>query len=315
MLKSKIKLVLSAVLCTYALTGCTNRINETGSWLVGTDSTLVPRYIDSVVDSFKVNSSQVNTDITTGSSAELSLGSVPWTEADLLLEFYQIDSVYSARTITSAQLILTRAPNLLQPAGYNVKNLQFAGYVMDSTWDASKYTWDSVEAAPRGRENIVLGPPVINDSTITINIDTGLVRQWSLATIYPDSNFERYGFLLKPENESGILSAYSSSSSYPPTLIVSYIDTNGVADVVTSAVSYSASVAHTTITNVAPHGPYRILQSGTGLREKILFNLPTTPIPNLSIVNYAQLTLFSDTLEDALYYRKLRRFSRGFLHL
>ncbi|MGO9481372.1 MAG: hypothetical protein ACLP05_06295 [Candidatus Kryptoniota bacterium] len=301
MLKSKIKLVLSAVLCTYALTGCTNRINETGSWLVGTDSTLVPRYIDSVVDSFKVNSSQVNTDITTGSSAELSLGSVPWTEADLLLEFYQIDSVYSARTITSAQLILTRAPNLLQPAGYDVKNLQFAGYVMDSTWDASKYTWDSVEAAPRGRENIVLGPPVINDSTITINIDTGLVRQWSLATIYPDSNFERYGFLLKPENESGILSAYSSSSSYPPTLIVSYIDTNGVADVVTSAVSYSASVAHTTITNVAPHGPYRILQSGTGLREKILFNLPTTPIPNLSIVNYAQLTLFSDTLEDALY--------------
>ncbi len=281
------------------MTGCTNKINQTGSWLVGTDSTLIPIYIDSVNDSFRVTSSQVNTGIVTGSSAELSLGSVPWTEADLLLEFYNIDSVYSASAITSAQIILTRAPNLLQPIGYNVKNLQFAGYVMDSIWSSSTYTWDSVVAAPRGTKNIVVGRPTIDDSTITINIDTGIVRQWSLATEYPDSNYEKNGFLLKPENISGILSVYSSVSSYLPELIVSYIDTNGIVDTVTSTSSYSASVAHTTITSVAPRGPYRILQSGTGLREKIIFDL--TRIPNLSIINYAQLTLFADTLEDTLY--------------
>jgi hypothetical protein len=281
------------------LTGCTNKINQTGSWLVGTDSTLLPIYIDSINDSFRITSSQVNKSIVTGSSGELSLGNVPWTEADLLLEFYNVDSVYSASTITSAQIILTRAPNLLQLIGYDVKNLQFAGYVMDSIWSSSTYTWDSVMAAPRGTKNIVLGRPIINDSTITINIDTGIVRQWSLATEYPDSNYEKNGFLLKPENISGILSVYSSVSSYLPELIVSYIDTNGIADTVTSTSSYSASVAHTTITSVAPRGPYRILQSGTGLREKIIFDL--TRIPNLSIINYAQLTLFADTLEDTLY--------------
>ncbi len=283
----------------YALTGCTNKINQTGSWLVATDSTLIPKYIDSITDSFRITSSQVNMSIITGSSDSLSLGSVPWTEADVLLEFYNVDSVFSARTITSAQIILTRARYVLQPAGYDVKNMQFAGYVMDSSWSPTTYTWDSVANAPRDNIDIVLGRPGITDSTITINIDTGIVRQWSLATEYPDSTYyKKNGFLLKPENLSGILSVYSSISSYPPELIVAFIDTNGVADTTISTSSYSASVAHSTITSTAPGGPYRFLQSGTGVREKLLFDL--TRVPNLSIVNYAQLTLFADTL-DTLY--------------
>lgn len=285
-------------MCAYVLTGCTNKINQTGAWLVGTDSTLVPRIFDSDSLGVRVTSSQVNVGIVTGSSDSLSIGSVPWTEADLLLVFYSLDSVYAAKTITSAQIILRRADNNLQPPGYNVGNLQFAGYVMDSLWSASTYTWDSVMAAPRGTQNIILGRPLITDTTITLNIDTGLVRQWSLAYENPDSNYERNGLVLKPTNIGGILSVYSSVSYYLPELIVSYIDTNGVPDTATTISSSSASVAHTTITSVAPRGPYRILQSGTGLREKMLFDL--THIPNLSIINYAQLTLFADTL-DTLY--------------
>ena len=298
MVKSKIRFALLVALCTYALTGCTNKINQTGSWLIGTDSTLVPRIFDSGSLGVKVTSSQVNAGIITGSSDSLSIGSVPWTEADLLLQFYNVDSVYAAKTITSAKIILRRAGYVLQPAGYNVGNLQFVGYVMDSSWSSTTFTWDSVLAAPRGIQNIVLGRPVIDDTTITLNVDTGIVRQWSLATAYPDSNYEKNGFLLKPVNISGILSIYSSIGAYRPELIVTFIDTNGVADTVTSVSSNSASVAHTTIVNAVPQGPYRILQSGTGLREKLIFDL--TRIPNLSIINYAQLTLFADTL-DTLY--------------
>ncbi len=113
MLKLKIKFVLFAALCAYMLTGCTNKINQAGSSLVGIDSTLIPRVFDSDSLRIKITSSQVTGNITTGSSTELSVGSVPWTEADLLLEFYNIDSLYYATHIASAQIIFRRAPYVL----------------------------------------------------------------------------------------------------------------------------------------------------------------------------------------------------------
>ncbi len=166
---------------------------------------------------------------------------------------------------------------------------------MDSAWNASTYTWDSVIVAPRGTQNIVTGPPIITDSTITINIDTGVVRKWATAVF--DTSVKNNGFLLKPANISGALSVYSNLSSYLPSFTAA-CTINGVPDTVASTSSYNASVAHTTITTMVPSGPYSIVQSGTGLREKILFALDT--IPNFSIINYAQLTVFADPL-DTLY--------------
>jgi hypothetical protein len=293
-LKSKISFVFLAALCVAVLTGCTDKINQTGSWLVGTDSTLVPRYFDSVQDSINLTTSQVTSVVTTGSSAQLSLGSVPWTEADLLLEFYGLDSVHYASIITSAQLILTRAPYVLQPQGEDVRNLQFVGYEMDSAWTTA-YTWDSVAIAAHGTNNIVVGLPVIDSSTVTINLDTAVVRKWGTAAI--DSTVKNHGFLLKPTNVSGILSVYSSVSSYHPEVVVACV-INGVTDTIVSSSSYLLSVAHSTIAGSAPSGPFKIVQSGTGLREKLFFDL--SRIPKYSVVNSAQLTVFADPI-DSLY--------------
>jgi hypothetical protein len=126
-----------------------------------------------------------------------------------------------------------------------------------------------------------------------MQISTGLVQQWADAVV--DTNTKNYGFIIKPQNMSGVLSVYSNlaATGYTPVLQIVY-NFSGVRDTVFVSSSYLTSVARTTITTVAPQGRYRFVQSGTGLRENLLFDL--TRIPNYSIVNYAQLTLFADTL-------------------
>ncbi len=275
--------------------GCTNKINQTGSWFIASDSSMVPRTIDSVTDSLKITSSQVNLGIATGSSTALSLGSVPWTEADLLLRFYNVDSVYNAQSILSAKVVLTRTSYVLQPAGYDVHNLQFVGYAMDTVWNPTTFTWDSVNAIGHGTQNVVLSQ-MITDTTVVIQVDTDFARRWALAAV--DSTVKNNGFIIEPQNFAGVLSVYSTvSTSSRPTCTIVYVK-NGQTDTLTTSSSYSTSVAQTTIPNVAPPGAYRFVQSGTGLRESLKFDL--SRIPNYSIVNFAQLTVYADTV-DTLY--------------
>ncbi|MCL4510851.1 MAG: hypothetical protein M1470_07265 [Bacteroidetes bacterium] len=294
-MKTIIRRLLIVVVGSLAMIGCTNKINQTGSWLIASDSSMVPRTIDSVTDSLKITSSQVNLGIATGSSTSLSLGSVPWTEADLLLRFYNVDSVYNAQSILSAKVVLTRTSYVLQPAGYDVHNLQFVGYAMDTVWSPITFTWDSVNTIGHGTQNVVLSQ-MITDTTVVIQVDTGFVRKWALAAV--DSTVKNNGFIVKPLNLSGILSVYSTVSTISrPTCTIVYVK-NGQTDTLTTSSSYSTSVAQTTIPNVAPPGAYRFVQSGTGLRESLKFDL--SRIPNYSIVNFAQLTVYADTV-DTLY--------------
>ncbi|MCL5020186.1 MAG: hypothetical protein M1339_00675, partial [Bacteroidetes bacterium] len=95
--------VLAALMMTYVLSGCSDKINQTGSWLVSYGNTLTPRYFNSDSDSVNVKSAQVNLGLANGSSSLLCVGKVPWTEARLLIEFQGLDSVYYASTIISAQ--------------------------------------------------------------------------------------------------------------------------------------------------------------------------------------------------------------------
>ena len=293
-MKTIIRRLFIVVVGSIVMVGCTNKINQTGAWLVASDSTMVPRTLDSMTDSLKITTSQVNLGLATGSSETLSLGSVPWTEADLLLRFYGVDSVYNAQSILSAKVVLTRTSYVLQPAGYDVHNMQFVGYSMDTVWNPSTFTWDSVNAIGRGTQNVILSQ-TITDTTVEIQVDTGFVRQWALAAV--DPTVKNNGFIIKPLNLSGVLSVYSTVSTVTgsrPICTIVYVK-NGQTDTLTTSSSYSTSVARTIISNVAPPGAYRFVQSGTGLRENLKFDL--SRIPNFAIVNYAQLTVYADTVD------------------
>ena len=295
-MKQLIKLTLIVIALGSTLSSCTNKINQTGSWLVGYDSTLVPRVIDSITDSMKVTTSQYSTQLFTGSSDSLAVGSVPWTESDLLFEFYGIDSVYYATTIYSAKVTFERAGYNLQPPGYNVRNLRFVGYPMNSSWSETGVSWDSVLAKGHSGQNVILSQSM-TDTSLSLNIDTSIVRQWANAT--QDTSIRNFGVILKPQNLSGILSLQSSvvASGYLPKIEIDCL-VNGVQDTLVASTSYSATVSKTSIQNVAPQGPYRIVQSGTGLREVLMFDLKR--IPDYSVVNNAELTLFADP-KDSLY--------------
>ncbi len=287
-----------AGLMALELVGCSNKVNQTGAWLVAYDSTLVPQYLDSIRDSVKTTSSEVNVGLATGSSAILSLGMVPWTEADLLMHFSTFGSAYGAQSILSATVIMTRGPYTIDPTGNSGNNLTFNGFSMDSTWNYATVTWDSVAAIGYGGANIVSSQS-ITDSTVEIGLDTSIVRLWTDAT--QDTLIKNNGFIIKPTNVGGVLSVYSQftvTTTAAPICRVVYI-LNGTVDTLDVALDYSTSVAKTTLATTAPAGPYRIIQAGTGLRENLTFDL--SKIPNYSIVNSALLTLQADTTAETPY--------------
>jgi hypothetical protein len=298
---------LVIVLTLVGLSGCTNKFNQTGKWLVTYDSTLIPLTFDSDSQSVKITTSQVNLGSANGANdTVLCLGSVPWTEADMLMEFYGIDSVYYATSIISAQVILQRSTYELQPIGYDVRNMQLEGYVIDSGWSASTVTWDSLARLPRESSDMILPPTMseVSDTSVVFQIDTSVVRRWAKAT--QDTNYKNYGFLVKSSNVSGVVSVFSNAyagTGYEPTIMVVCV-INGVPDTVISTSSYSTYVANTSI--VAPSQTFA-LQSGTGLHANVVFNLDSIrrvstldSIPAFSIVNYAGLTLHEDPI-DSLY--------------
>ncbi|HUI31749.1 MAG TPA: DNRLRE domain-containing protein [Candidatus Acidoferrales bacterium] len=300
----------SLVACAFALwiAGCTNRFNQTGSWLVTSDTTVTPHFYDSDSLRAKVTTSEVNQGLANGSGlfdTVLCLGKVPWSEADMLLNFVLPDSIYNATTIMSAQVILRRTAYVLQANGsnvnaYDVHNLQFEGYAFDTSWNSATFTWDSVallqsEGKIESANIVLTSASFVNDSDVVIQIDTGLVRRWVKAT--QDSNFTNDGFIIKPANTSGVVSVYSSAYSgtgYEPTIEI-YCVINGVSDTVTSTTSASTYVANTSISS--PSQTFAV-QSGTGLHGNIVFDL--SRIPNYSVVNFAQLTLYTNS-SDTLY--------------
>lgn len=296
---------LLAVIILIGLSGCTNKFNQTGSWLVAADSSLIPKTFDSDSLKVKITSSKLYLGLPNGSDTVHCLGAIPWSEADMLIEFYNLDSVYYATKIVSAQVVMRRATYNLQPPGYNVQNMQLQGYAIDSSWTSSTFTWDSVSRLPRESSNMILSPtiPLVTDSAVAFQIDTGVVRTWANAT--NDTNYKNYGFIIKPSNISGILSIYSiySGTGLSPSLVVACI-INGVPDTVVSTSTYSTYVANTSV--VAPPQTFA-LQSGTGIHANIVFNMDSIrsaskldSIPLFSIVNYALLTLHEDPI-DSIY--------------
>lgn len=287
---------LVAGIIIIGLSGCTNKFNQTGSWLVAYDSTLTPVTFDSDSLRVKITSSQVNIGSANGfNDTVLCLGAVPWTEADMLMEFTGIDSVYYATSIISAQVILHRSTYDLQPLGYDVRNLQLEGHVIDTSWAASSVTWDSVARLPRESSNMILPPtaPVVTDTSVVFQIDTSVVRRWANAT--QDTNYKNYGFIVKSTNISGVVSVYSnyySGTGYEPTIVIAYT-INGVPYSDTSTSSYSTYVANTSI--IAPSQTFA-LQSGTGLHGNVVFDM--SQIPNYSVVNFARLTLFENPIDS-----------------
>lgn len=281
--------------------GCSNKINQTGAWLVSTDSSQVPTYFDSKTDSAASTTTQVSIGLATGLSSTLILGKVPWTEADLLIIFSSLDSVDSAQKILSSSITLYRTAYLLQPSGENVNNMTFAAYSMDSSWSSTTFTWDSVNTVGYGSQNFVTST-AMTDSTIILSLDSTIVRQWALAT--SDSSVQNNGLILKPQNTNGVFSIYGpvyGVAGRIPMCTVIFINKTGTLDTVTSTLSAATSIGQSYVTTQAPQGNYGIVQAGTGERENVSFDL--AKVPRFSIINKATLTLFADTTAQAPYTR------------
>lgn len=300
-MKPIIKISFAAAFFALVLVGCSNKINQTGAWLVSTDTSLVPVYFNSTSDSSKITSSQVNTGLATGTGTSLILGKIPWTEADLLLRFSALDPVDSAQKILSTTITLYRSGYLLQPNGGDITSTTFQGYMMDSVWNAATSTWDSVQAIGYGTQNIITSSS-FSDSTIVFQIDSSATRQWARAT--HDTTVPNNGFIIRPQNDNGIVSVYGpvyGVTGYVPMCTIIYMKGDTL-DTTSVSLSYATSVAKTSIETTAPQGPYRIVQAGTGERANFLFDL--SRIPKYAIVNRALLTLREDSTSQLPYTRK-----------
>ncbi len=169
---------------------------------------------------------------------------------------------------------------------------------MDTVWNASTFTWDSVNAIGYGTQNIITSS-TITDTSVVLQIDSSAVRQWATAT--QDTNVKNNGFIIRPQNVSGMLSVYGpayATSGYVPECTVVYIK-GGVLDTTVVTLSYATSVAQTSIGSVAPSGPYSFVQAGTGERMNLVFDL--SRVPKYAIVNQATLVLTTDSVGQAGY--------------
>ncbi|MGC8654510.1 MAG: DNRLRE domain-containing protein [Candidatus Kryptoniota bacterium] len=293
------RLFLIAVVAISA-SGCTNKINQYGSWLVNVDSTTVPRSFDSVVDSGLTISQQIIHPLATGSSTVLTLGKLPWVESDLLIQFHGLDSVYNASSIIKAWITFRRASYVLPvtPQDTNsLKQLTFSGYALNGNWTATGATWDSIKSIGYEYVNRI-SSSAVTDTTVVLNLDTSIVRTWGRSGV--DSTVKSYGIIIIPQFEGGILSVYSAvngTSAYDPFITVIY-QKNGTTDTLTSIRSLNESVSNAYLNNL-PQGKFKYIEGGTGLRMWLKFDL--SKIPKHSIVNYATLTLTADFSDTSRY--------------
>jgi len=283
-----------------SVAGCTNKINQYGSWLVSVDSTVAPRNFDSVLDSASTASQQIVHHLATGSSTVLTLGKLPWVESRLLIQFHGLDSVYNANSIIQAKITLRRATYVLPPPSQpadRIKQLTFSGYALNGGWTATGATWDSVQAIGYESVNRITNSQV-TDTTVVLSLDTSIVRTWARSDV--DSTVKSYGIIIVPQFEGGILSVYSpvnGTSAYEPIITVIY-QKNGAIDTLTSIRSLSESVSESYTSNL-PSRSFKYIEGGTGLRMWLKFDL--SKIPKHSIVNYATLTLTADFSDTSKY--------------
>ncbi len=218
------------------------------------------------------------------------VGSYSTLEAASVMEFL-VSSFTSTQTIDSAVIILRRDYSYYDSTG----PFAITAYHVSHTWTSVKFTWDTMAAIIT---DTVAGsrywPSVTGDSTISVPIDTGIIRLWSTkgngtAVLEPTQNALGMNMI------GGFGNYIDISGDFRPLLRIYYHD---VADTTLERnIRTTRSISVCTGTIPVQAGTM-ILQSSLASRSVLRFDTLSLP-KNVSITE-ASLWLPVDTLLTAL---------------
>lgn len=188
--------------------------------------------------------------------------------------------------------------------GDSTATFGFTVHKITEGWNEASFQWDSLSLKPNFYESASRGTfsgVVQSDTqTITVPIDTGMVREW----LQPRT-ITQYGVILIPTAGTNVVRGLNAfyfntepdSIKYYPTLrvIARGINTS-TPDTSTYIYGFDTFVGNVTSLTNDPELMY--LQAGVAYRSRIQFDL--TSIPKGAIINEAQLTLVENSAANKL---------------
>jgi hypothetical protein len=257
---------------TFIVAGCSETPNQVGAKLLPGQDLL---HVDTTTV-FAVYSTSQPVIIGTASSPRLLLGKVGTTESWGLLRFTSpADSVFTMPFV-SAQLKL----RALYHFGDSLGSFSVEIHNVLMNWTTDSLTIDSLKAPGFYDSKIGGGGNFLSvgdTETITIPLDTSMVRSWGTVNDTISTNF---GFLLRPTN-SRVVKGFGTfaqlDATMLPQLVLLYQGAGGAIDTLTISTGTNRFVA----TGPAPNWPsdstHIYVQNGFAYRGAVDFDVSSVP--------------------------------------
>jgi len=290
--------LVAAAVTAAAVTGCSDEPTAANAPVVALPLVTLATHDTTVI---ATGSSTYMQRIATGGAVDL-VGHAGKYTAMGLIQF--LSTAFPARD-TALVYNATLSLKFVSWFGDSTGQFAFNIYRIMVPWSNSTATWDTVQAPGFSEQYITrgsyLGGAGPDTQSVTIPLDTAMVRQW-LATATTSNANVRYGLLLVPTsgctmirgfNESGY--PIDSTTWYPTLTIIAGSPTGAQRDTATYTSSYDTWVGNAENLAVNPQLIY--LQSGINYNATLSFNVGF--VPRGAVVNQATLLL---TLDPATSY-------------
>lgn len=204
-----------------------------------------------------------------------------------------VDSI--AGRVTKLKVL--KAEILLYPLYIiGTKNFNFEVQTINKFWDYTKNNSQIISDITPNMSNNILFNSTVNDSLITLLIDTNVVSNWMKAVFY-DTTLKNYGIRISSTTNNAIL-AINGYSPYTNTkltsLKVTYYDIEKKKEFTfTVWPSVDLSVFKGNLPDFDAN-KYTLAQGGFTIATKVLFNFPTKFYK--SVINKAILSFDIDTI-------------------
>ncbi|GAB6281750.1 MAG: hypothetical protein STSR0008_04910 [Ignavibacterium sp.] len=295
----KIKFVIFSILSLFILfNACSDDPSSIGSDLLKEGEIQISSF-DSNIDSVNQYSNSFVLQKPLGSSNFLILGkSINQNmESDILMHFNiylndEIKSLFNGIKLISTDIELYPGYKF----GDTTSSFDFEAYEIKKLWDGNKLTFDSLSLISYDNINVIKNK-IITDTLYTLSIDTSLVRNWFQAFI--DTNFAKnYGLIIKPSVSTNHFVGFNSFNIQinSPILRTVIQKPDGGIDTLTFSIFSDTHLINGSLPQLS--NDKFVIQSGLMINSMIHFDL--SKIPMDAIINKAEMTITSDSLESKL---------------
>jgi hypothetical protein len=286
-LRFQITVVLLCTCFAFFITGCAETPNQVGAKLLPGKDLL---RIDTTTI-WAISTTSQPTTIGTAGSARLLVGKVNSTESWGLIRFASLPDSIRTMPFVSAQLNL----RTIYHFGDSLAPFSLAIHNVLMNWSSDSLTIDSLKAPgfyetnPRGVGNF---SSVGDTATISIPIDTAMIRKWGTGL---DSVSTNFGLLLRPTNSQvvkGFGTFVQGDPSLWPQLLLTLRGAGGVIDTLKVSSGAIRFVATGPATNWPSDSSHIYVQNGFAYRGVVDFDVSMLPLH--AAIHKATLQLTND---------------------